>query len=458
MSTNTTFDVTNPYDGSSIGTFPYAQEDEVARKLATLTKGKAILAGLSAHKRSTILAKLADLMEAASEEFAALITREIGKTIRDSRVEMVRAANTIRCSANEARSVVGEVLDSDAYPPERSKWGIVHRRPLGIILAITPFNFPINLSVHKIGPAFAAGCPVFFKPSPQNYLSGKMLTELCHQAGMPEEAIQFCMPDIPEITKVVAGDDVQIISFTGGVPASKAIARNAGGKKLLFELGGNDPLIVMADGDVDLAVKTAINQRFGTAGQRCTAAKRVFVHSSVYDAFRDKLVVATKALVVGDPMADETFVGPVVNTQAANVVEERIAAAIADGAKLLTGGTRDGNLIAPTVLENVSPASELVADETFGPVIPLFRFDDIDDAIGIINGTGFGLQSGVFTNDLRIIRKLFDELEVGALAVNDGPGFRAEHFPFGGIGNSGLGREGVRYAMEEMTYLKTLIM
>jgi len=455
---STTFSVTNPYDGSSLGTFSYAQADEVQSKLALLAEGKARIAALTAHDRSTILTKLADLMEARSEEFAALITREIGKTISDSRIEMVRASNTIRCSANEARSVVGEVLDSDAYPPARSKWGIVHRRPLGTILAITPFNFPINLSVHKIGPAFASGCPVFFKPSPQNYLSGKMLTELCHEAGMPKEAIQFCMPDIPELTKVVAGDQVQIISFTGGVPASRAIARNAGGKKLLFELGGNDPLIVMPDGDIDAAVQTSVNQRFGTAGQRCTAAKRVFIHDSVYEEFRAKLVAATKALRVGDPMADDTFVGPVVNAQAATVVEARIAAAIAEGALLLAGGTRDGNLIAPTVLENVSPASELVADETFGPVIPLFRFDDIDQAIAIINGTGFGLQSGVFTNDLRTIRKLFDELEVGALAVNDGPGFRAEHFPFGGIGNSGLGREGVRYAMEEMSFLKTLIM
>ena len=455
---SSTFDVTNPYDGSSLGSFDFAQAEEVQAKLALLTAGKAILAKLSANRRGEILTRLAELMEERSSEFATLITKEIGKTIRDSRVEMQRAANTVRCSANEARNIVGEVLDSDAYPPERSRWGIVHRRPLGVLLAITPFNFPINLSVHKIGPAFAAGCPVFFKPSPQNYLSGKMLTELCHEAGMPKEAIQFCMPDIPEITKVIESDQVQIISFTGGVTASRAIARSAGGKKLLFELGGNDPLIVMGDGDVDKAVQTAIDQRFATAGQRCTAAKRLFVHEDVYDDFRSKLLEATSALVVGDPMSEETFVGPVVNTPSADAVEQRIKAAIAEGATLLAGGGRIDNIILPTILENVSSNSELVADETFGPVIPLFRFARLDDIIPIINGTGFGLQSGVFTNDLRIVRRLFDELEVGALAVNDGPGFRAEHFPFGGIGNSGLGREGVRYAIEEMTFLKTLIM
>ncbi len=454
----TTYDVINPYNAEPIGTFEYTSEADVQAKLALLQEGKAVLSALSAHAKSEILTRLAEALDARREEFASLITREIGKTICDSRTEMERASNTIRCAANEVRSVRGEVLDSDAYPPQRSKWGIVHRRPLGVLLAITPFNFPINLSVHKIGPAFAAGCPILFKPSPQNTLSGKLLTELCHEAGMPQQAIQYCMPDIPDITKIVGGDQVQLISFTGGVPASRAIARNAAGKKLLFELGGNDPLIVMSDGDVDLAVKTTINQRFGTAGQRCTAAKRVFVHDSVYEEYRDKLVAATKALVVGDPTNEATFVGPVVNEQAARQVEERVLAAIAAGATLLAGGSREGTLVEPTVLENVSPKSELVADETFGPVVPLFRFTDLDDAITVINGTGFGLQSGVNTNNVSTIRKLFDELEVGALAVNDGPGFRAEHFPFGGIGNSGLGREGVRYAMEEMTFLKTLIM
>ncbi len=455
---SSTFSVHNPYDGTSIGTFAYATPQEVSSALDLLEAGKSILAKITAHERSEILSRLADLMEEHSEELAVLITREIGKTISDSRIEMVRATNTIRCAANEARSIVGEVLNSDAYPPQRNRWGIVHKRPLGIVLAITPFNFPINLSVHKLGPAFAVGCPVFFKPSPQNVKSGLFLTRLCYQAGMPKEALQCCMADLPDLAEVIAGDRVSIISFTGGVPASKIIASQAGGKKLLFELGGNDPLIVMGDADVDTAVQTAIQQRFGTAGQRCTAAKRIFVHTSVYEEFKDKLVEKTKQLVVGDPMAEQTFVGPVVSAQAADVVETRIAEAISQGATVLVGNRREGNLLYPTVLEGVPTACKLVADETFGPVVPLFAFDDLDSIIPIINSTGFGLQSGVFTNDLRVIRRLFDELEVGALAVNDGPGFRAEHFPFGGVGNSGLGREGVRYTMEEMCYLKTLIM
>lgn len=453
-----TYTVVNPYNGEQIGQFNFANADEVNLALSKLQRGKAKLIQIPVFERSTILHKLADLIEENKEDLARLITREIGKTLQDSRIEVQRSANTARCSAEECKRQSGEVLDSDAYPPMRAKWGVVHRRPLGVVLAITPFNFPINLALHKIGPAFAAGCPLFFKPTPQCYFSGKRLTELCYEAGFPEEAIQFCVPDVPEISEVVQGDQVQIISFTGGVPTAKAIAKDAGFKKLLFELGGNDPLIVMDDGDIKKAVQTAIQQRFGTAGQRCTAAKRLFIHSDVYDDFKAELVAATEALVVGDPAQEETFVGPVINEHAARVIEQRIQDAVAEGATLLTGGKRDGNLIYPTVLEGVSPESEIVKDETFGPVIPLFRFNHVEEIVPIINGTEFGLQSGVFTNKLDVIRYLFDALEVGTLAVNDGPGFRAEHFPFGGVKNSGIGREGVRYAIEEMTYQKMLVM
>lgn len=455
---STHYDIVNPYDGSPLGPFAYTTRDDVQLALERLERGKQVMARLSAHQRAEILTTLAALLLAHAEQLARRITEEIGKTLRDSRAELQRAATTILCAANEARQIHGEVLDSDAYPPARGCWGIVHRRPLGVVLAITPFNFPINLSVHKIGPAFAAGCPVLYKPSPRNYVTGRRLVALCHEAGMPEEAIQFCMPDIPVLTEIISSDAVQVISFTGGVLVSRAIARDASGKKLLFELGGNDPLIVMPDADIERAVDVTINQRFATAGQRCTAAKRVFVHAEVYDEFKRRLLAKTCVLVVGDPMDEATFVGPVVSGEAADTIERRIRGALADGATLLIGGTRAGNIIAPTILEHVSPASELCAEETFGPVIPLFRFDRVEEIVPIINGTGLGLQSGVFTNDLRTIKYLFEELEVGALAVNDGPGFRAEHFPFGGVGLSGLGREGVRYAIEEMTYLKTLIM
>lgn len=450
--------VINPYDGSLVGTFTYATREEVQATIQKLKQGKKKIAQITAHERGLILERIADKLEEHSEELAVLITREMGKTIADSRIEMQRSVNTTRCAAQEARNISGEVLDSDAYPPARGKWGIVQRRPLGIVLAITPFNFPINLSLHKIAPAFAAGCPVFYKPSPLTYFSGKRLAEICIEAGMPEEALQCCIADVPELTEVIQSDDVQVISFTGGIPTAKAIARNAGYKKLLFELGGNDPLIVMDDADVEKAVDVAIAQRFGTAGQRCTAAKRIFLHDAIYEQFRDRLVQKTKELVVGDPLKDETFVGPVIHAHSADVLEARIQDAVEQGATLLTGGKREGNIIYPTIIEEIHPSTELCREESFGPIIPLFRFTELEPLIEMINQTGFGLQSGVFTQNLSTVKRLYEELEVGALAVNDGPGFRAEHFPFGGINQSGLGREGVKYCIEELTYLKTLVL
>ena len=454
-----TFQIFNPFDDSLIGEFPFHNRDEVQQVLKTLERGKKVQHSLSADKRSQILKNLAQLLEENAEEFSKLITLETGKTIQDSRVEMQRSQNTANCSADAARNITGEVLDSDAYPPSRGRMGIVRRKPIGTVLCITPFNFPINLAIHKIGPAFAAGNTIFFKPGPQNFQSGKKLVELCHKAGMPNETIQFCFPDIPELTEVIKGDQIQCISFTGGTATADAIAKNAGRKKLLLELGGNDPLIVMSDADIDQATTVAINQRFATAGQRCTASKRVFVHIDIYQRFKFMLVEKSRKLKVGDPMQEDTFCGPLASRSAADIVEKRIKTAIeVEGANCLLGGNRQGNIIYPTILENVSLKSELICDETFGPVIPLMPFDNIDEIIPIINSTGFGLQSGVFTNDIRVIEKLYDELEVGALAVNDGPGFRAEHFPFGGVKNSGLGREGVKYAIEEMSILKTLIL
>ncbi|MCB9677944.1 MAG: aldehyde dehydrogenase family protein [Alphaproteobacteria bacterium] len=449
--------VTNPWNGEVLGHFEHTSAAAVDEALTKLEAGRAVFRSLAAHQRSAILSAFADGLDARAEELARLVTAEVGKTLRDSRVELERASATLRCSADEARQIRGEVLDSDTYGPTRGRWGIVHRRPLGIVLAITPFNFPINLALHKIGPAFAAGCPVLFKPGPQNTLSARLLTQIAHEAGFPEETLQCCVPDVPVLTDVIASDRVQVVSFTGGVPTARAIARAAGPKKLLLELGGNDPLIVFEDADLDAAVRTVVAQRFATAGQRCTAAKRVFVHTSVFEAFAARLVAATEALVVGDPADEATFVGPVVSLAAAEAIEARIQDAVAQGARVLAGGRREGTLIRPTVLTHVPDTAELVADETFGPVVPLFGFQDEDELVRRVNQTPFGLQAGVFTQRLDRVRRLFEALDVGALAVNDGPGFRAEHFPFGGVKHSGLGREGVRYCIEELTMHKTLV-
>lgn len=451
------YKIINPYTSEAITEVSYTSESDALKSLELLEKGLTLQKKMAPYERADILSKLANLMKRDREKIAAQITQEMGKTISDSLVEMDRAITTITLSAQEAIRINGEVLNSDAFAPRRDKRGLVEYFPLGIVMCITPFNFPINLSAHKIGPAFAAGNCILFKPGPQNYLSGKMLTDICHEAGMHPETFQMVNPDISVMKTLTKHPSVNCISFTGGVVAAKAIAQNAGLKKLLFELGGNDPLIVMPDGDINLAVKTAINQRFGTAGQRCTASKKIFIHESLYSSFRTKLLAETGKLVIGDPTRDETFVGPVVNSKAADEIMRRLEDAVKSGATVLTGNKREGNIIYPTIIENVKDDCELIKEETFGPVLPLKAFKEIEEVISQLKTSAFGLQAGVFTNDLRVIKRLYEELEVGALAVNDGPGFRAEHFPFGGMKESGMGREGVAYAIREMSALKTLI-
>jgi acyl-CoA reductase-like NAD-dependent aldehyde dehydrogenase len=452
-----TYKIVNPYSNEIVAEVTYTTKEEAFAALELLDQGRKLQKQMAPFQRADILANLANLMRRDKDKIAAQITQEMGKTILDSLVEMDRAITTITLSSQESIRINGEVLNSDAFAPRRDKRGMVEHFPLGIVFAITPFNFPINLSVHKIGPAFAAGNCILFKPGPQNYLSGKMLTDLCHEAGMPKSTFQMVNPDIPVMTELTRHPLVSCISFTGGVFAAKAIAQNAGLKKLLFELGGNDPLIVMPDGDVDLAVKTAINQRFGTAGQRCTASKKLFIHDSLYEEFKTKLVKETAKLTIGDPMNKETFVGPVVNSKAADEIMRRLDQAVKMGGKVITGNKREGNIIHPTIIENVSDECDLIKDETFGPVLPLIKFSSLEEVLTQLKKSAFGLQAGVFTHDLRTIKRLYEELEVGALAVNEGPGFRAEHFPFGGMKESGMGREGVAYAIREMSALKTLI-
>ncbi|MDK9764681.1 aldehyde dehydrogenase family protein [Vibrio sp. D420a] len=455
---NNSFSVSNPFNNETLGTYQYSSLEELKKSLDTLHNGRKTQNKLAAFERADILRKLAQLLENHKDTIAQMITREMGKTISDSHIEVTRAINTAVASSEEARQITGECIDSDAYPPARGRYGIVRWHPLGTILCITPFNFPINIAMHKIGPAFAAGNTIAFKPSPQNIESSQFLLKLCYEAGIPEDVLQLIMPDVPDMEFVITHPVISAINFTGGNFAADAIAKVSGYKKLLLEIGGNDPLIVMDDADLDGAVNAVINQRFATAGQRCTAVKRVFVHRSVYEEFVPLLLTKTAALVCGDPQEPDSFIGPLVNTRAADAVKAMIDKTIEEGGQLLLGGERIGNIITPTVLADVPSTAEIMREEVFGPVVPIQQFDDVKSIIPVINNSVYGLQAGVFTNNLDTIHYLYDELEVGALAVNDGPGFRAEHFPFGGVKESGVGREGIKYAIREMSYQKTLVL
>ncbi len=452
-----TYSLTNPYNNDALGEYEYTSWETIEEQLTLLESGQKIQRKTAAFERANTLMSLAALLKENAEKMAELITIETGKTISDSRVEMVRAVNATIASAEEARQISGESLDSDAYAPAGGKIGVVCWRPLGTIFCVTPFNFPINIAMHKIGPAYAAGNAILFKPSPQNTASSLFLVELCYQAGIPKEVLQFCMPALSDLDRLNGHSKVNAINFTGGTAAANAIAAAAGYKKLLLELGGNDPLIIMDDADLNAAATSAINHRFATAGQRCTAAKRLFIHRAVYDAFRDILVEKSAKLKVGNPMESDTFVGPVIHQAAANEIRSRIESAIEEGATVALGNKYEGAFVYPTILENVQADSEVMIEETFGPVMPLYKFDDVEEIIPIINNTAYGLQAGIFSQNLSVIRHLFEELDVGTLAANDGPGFRTEHFPFGGVKESGVGREGIKYAIREMSYTKTLV-
>jgi len=452
-----TYSLVNPYNNDALGEYEYTSWEQIEQQLTLLEAGQKTQQKTAAFERANTLMALAGLLKDNAEKMAKLITIETGKTISDSRVEMIRAVNATIASAEEARQITGESLDSDAYAPAGGKIGVVCWRPLGTIFCITPFNFPINIAMHKIGPAYAAGNAILFKPGPQNTASSLFLVELCYQAGIPKDVLQFCMPAMSDLDRLNGHAKVNAVNFTGGTAAANAIAAAAGYKKLLLELGGNDPLIIMDDADLDKAATSAINHRFATAGQRCTAAKRLFIHSSVYNAFRDILVEKSAKLKVGNPMEDDTFVGPVIHQAAADEIRQRIESAISEGATVALGNKYDGAFVYPTILENVSADSEVMIEETFGPVMPLYKFDDVEEIIPIINNTAYGLQAGIFSNNLSVIRHLFEELDVGTLATNDGPGFRTEHFPFGGVKESGVGREGIKYAIREMSYTKTLV-
>lgn len=451
------YQVIHPYNNKILYHYNFAPWDDVSKQLNILQLGKKEQKSLCAFERADILNKLAEILRVKKEDFAQIIMQETGKTITETRGEVDRAVNAALACSLEARKISGEVLETDAYANLGGRMGMVCHKPIGTVLAITPFNFPLNIAVHKIGPAFAAGNVIYFKPSEQNYKMGDMFIEACYAAGMSPNILQWGIMDIPDLQKMIRDTHIDCINFTGGTKAADAISEISGYKKLLLELGGNDPLIVFPDGDIDKAVQTVIMQRITTAGQRCIAPKRIFLHDAIFDIFKEKLIQKVEALEIGDPAKETSFMGPLISSKAADHVMDSILRAKEEGAVILTGAKREGNIVFPTILENISDDSFIHSHEIFGPVMPLIRFETVDNLVHNINKSPYGLQAGLFTNDIHLIKKLFEEIETGTVAVNDGPSFRAEHFPFGGVKQSGTGREGISYAIREMSILKTLV-
>jgi putative phosphonoacetaldehyde dehydrogenase len=450
-----TIEVVNPFTGETVGLVPMAGVAEVR---AAIARAHAYRPTLTRYERSNILQKAGVLLRARTEEASDLITRESGLAKKDSLYEIGRVADVLAFSATQALDDDGQAFSCDITPHGRNRRVFTRREPLlGVIAAITPFNHPMNQVAHKVAPAIATNNRMVLKPSEKTPLSALYLAALLREAGLPAEMFQVVTGDPREIAdELITNAHVDLVTFTGGVAIGKSIAARAGYRRLVLELGGNDPLIVMEDADLDEASTLAVQGSYKNSGQRCTAVKRMLVHRSVAGRFTDLVVDKTRAWKHGDP-ADRTMdMGTVIDEAAARAFESRVQEAVAQGARLLCGNERQGALYAPTVIDQVRPEMTVVREETFGPVSPIIAFDDIGHAIAIANGTAYGLSSGVCTNRLDYITRFVSELQVGTVNVREVPGYRLELTPFGGIKDSGLGyKEGVQEAMKSFTNLKT---
>ncbi len=453
MTTFATLPVRSPYSGELVGEAPLSDS---ARTRAVLDAGASYADELPRHERSRILFAVADALTARLRELADLISAESGLCLKDTRHEVARAVDVFRFAAIEALRDDGETFAGDISPRGRDRRAHTLRVPVRLVAAITPFNHPLNQVAHKLAPAIAAGAPIVLKPSEKTPLSALVLIELIRGAGLPEPAAQVVCGDPPEILEAfLAHGAVEVISFTGGVAVGKSIAGRLGFRRAVLELGGNDPLIVLDDADLDEAAILAVRGAFQNSGQRCTAVKRIIAVEAIADALAARIAEAAAALRAGDPMDESTDVGTVIDEAAARTIEERVRDAVAAGAKLLHGGERHGALLAPAVLDHVPAGVELVARETFGPVAPIIRVADLDEAVATANSTPYALSSAVCTFDWRAIARCIRELRAGTVNIREVPGWRTELTPFGGIGDSGLGvKEGVRDAIRAMSFTK----
>ncbi len=447
------FPVVHPYTGETIGHAPLLARSEVA---AALDRAAAAGPPPSRHERSLQLEGIAARIAASAEAVARLITWESGLALRDSRHEVDRAVDVFRSAASEALRDDGGSFAGDISAQGRRRRGHTVREPVALVAAITPFNHPLNQVAHKVAPAIAAGAAMVLKPSEKTPLTALWLARVLIDAGVASDAVAIVTGDREQILDAMLSHPaVEVVSFTGGVETGKAIAARLGYRRAVLELGGNDPLIVLGDADLDEAAGLAIDGATRNSGQRCSAVKRVIVEERVAGALAERMVARCEALVAGDPFAEGTDVGTVIDEPAARTIERRVGAAVAEGARLLAGGGRTGALVAPAVLDHVSPASELVASETFGPIAPIIRVRDLDAALEVANGTAYGLSAGVCTNDLEAALRCVRELRCGTVNIREVPGWRTEVTPFGGIRDSGLGvKEGVVEAIRAMTNQK----
>lgn len=449
-------EVKNPYNNEVIDTVPIAHRQTADLAITEANNAKESLQEMSAFKVSNKLFNVVEKLKGNREDFARLLTLEVGKPIKESLVELDRSIETLKLAAEEAKRIYGESVPLDAGLNGKGFFAFTQRLPLGVVAAITPFNYPLNLTIHKIAPAIACKNTVIIKPPTEAPLTVMKFAELLNEE-FPDGVVNTVTGYGSEVGDyLVTSNEVNKISFTGSVTTGLMISQKAGMKKVTLELGGNDPMVVLKDANLDKAVTGVINGAFLNAGQVCMGVKRIIIEEEVADEFSEKLVDATEKLVMGNPLDEKTTLGTLISEKAAMQVEETVDNAVRDGAKILTGGARDGAFYKATVIDNVTPDMDLVVNETFGPVAPIIRVKDVDEAINVANDTDYGLQAGVFTSDYANAMRCASEIEAGTVFINKQSTFRTDNMPFGGFKNSGVGKEGIKYAVDEMTKTKLI--
>lgn len=451
-------DIRAPYDGAVIGRVHQGHREHAEAAITAAVKAFGTTRRLPTFERQRVLRQIATGIQERKDEFVRTLAHEAGKPIKSARTEVDRGIFTFNIAAEETARGYGEYLPLDWQQSTAGRWGIVRPFPLGPIAGITPFNFPLNLVAHKVAPAIAAGCSIVLKPAPQTPLSSLLLAEVIQQAGWPDGGFNVVLLSNEDSGLLVTDERIKLISFTGSAAVGWAIKNNAGKKKVLLELGGNSGVIVHNDADLAYAAERCIMGAFSYAGQACISVQRILVEHSVYGKFIDLLLAGVSKLKTGDPLDESSDVGPLIRESDAIRAADWVEEAVRGGARLLCGGKRKGSLLEPTVLSGTKPDMKVNCQEIFAPVVTVEPYSDFASALREINNSAYGLQAGLFTHDAKLIFQAYEELEVGGLMAGDVPTFRIDHMPYGGVKDSGLGREGVRYAIEEMTEPKLLVM
>jgi len=451
-------EVRAPYDGGVIAQVFQGRRQHAEAAIAAAVKAFGTTRRLPAFERQRVLRRVAQNIAERKAEFARTLAQEAGKPIKAARSEVERSIFTFTVAAEESTRIYGEYLPLDWQEYTAGRWAIVRRFPLGPIAGITPFNFPLNLVAHKLAPAIAAGCSMVLKPAPQTPLSALLLAEAVQQAGWPDGALNVLPLSNEDAGLLVTDDRLKMISFTGSAAVGWQIKKNAGKKKVILELGGNAGVIVHSDADLAYAADRCVAGGFGYAGQTCISVQRILVERSVCAKFTDLMLAGVAKLRTGDPLDESTDLGPLIRESDAVRASDWIQEAVRGGARLLCGGRRNGPMLEPTVLTGTRPEMKVNCQEIFAPVVTIEPYDDFKDALRQTNNSAYGLQAGIFTRDVKLLFNAYEELEVGGLIAGDVPSFRIDHMPYGGVKDSGLGREGLRYAIEEMTEPKLLVM